>query len=335
MTGVQTCALPISVYVSENPGDTLYAVMDRKCLEYALKVSYNTQKESQPDSSQEIRTRNESEKRLISNGSFISPNNITVGFDDVGSLENVKAKLREAIVLPLRRPEIFAQSSLLKSCKGLLLFGPPGTGKTMLAKALARESGANFLSIATSTIFNKYVGESEQNTRAIFTLAARLSPCVIFIDEIDSILSSRSSGGSSEEYTRKVKNEFMSCWDGLLTDENLRVVVIGCTNRPFDLDDAVLRRFSRKLLVDLPDAEQREKILKVILRKEKLSDDVDLKAIASDTMTKGFSGSDLYNLCQAAAYMPVREIVAKEEAEPAKSNEPKMEIGRASCRERV
>ena len=195
----------------------------------------------------------------------------------------------------------------------------------MLAKALARESGANFLSIATSTIFNKYVGESEQNTRAIFTLAARLSPCVIFIDEIDSILSSCSSGGSSEEYTRKVKNEFMSCWDGLLTDENLRVVVIGCTNRPFDLDDAVLRRFSRKLLVDLPDAEQREKILKVILRKEKLSDDVDLKAIASDTMTKGFSGSDLYNLCQAAAYMPVREIVAKEEAEPAKSNEPKMD----------
>lgn len=97
-------------------------------------------------------------------------------------------------MLPLRRPEIFAQSSLLKSCKGLLLFGPPGTGKTMLAKALARESGANFLSIATSTIFNKYVGESEQNTRAIFTLAARLSPCVIFIDEIDSILSSRSSG---------------------------------------------------------------------------------------------------------------------------------------------
>lgn len=228
-------------------------------------------------------------------------------------------------MLPLRRPEIFAQSSLLKSCKGLLLFGPPGTGKTMLAKALARESGANFLSIATSTIFNKYVGESEQNTRAIFTLAARLSPCVIFIDEIDSILSSRSSGGSSEEYTRKVKNEFMSCWDGLLTDENLRVVVIGCTNRPFDLDDAVLRRFSRKLLVDLPDAEQREKILKVILRKEKLSDDVDLKVIANDSMTKGFSGSDLYNLCQAAAYMPVREIVAKEEAEPAKSNEPKMD----------
>ena len=113
----------------------------------------------------------------------------------------------------------------------------------MLAKALARESGANFLSIATSTIFNKYVGDSEQNTRAIFTLAARLSPCVIFIDEIDSLLSSRQSSDSSEEYTRKVKNEFMASWDGLMTDENLRVVVIGCTNRPFDLDDAVLRRF--------------------------------------------------------------------------------------------
>ena len=195
----------------------------------------------------------------------------------------------------------------------------------MLAKALARESGANFLSIATSTIFNKYVGDSEQNTRAIFTLAARLSPCVIFIDEIDSLLSSRQSSDSSEEYTRKVKNEFMASWDGLMTDENLRVVVIGCTNRPFDLDDAVLRRFSRKLLVDLPDAEQREKILKVILRKEKLSDDVDLKAIASDSMTKGFSGCDLYNLCQTAAYMPIREIVASEEKDPAVNQKPKMD----------
>ena len=195
----------------------------------------------------------------------------------------------------------------------------------MLAKALARESGANFLSIATSTIFNKYVGDSEQNTRAIFTLAARLSPCVIFIDEIDSLLSSRDSTGSGEEYTRKVKNEFMSSWDGLMTDENLRVVVIGCTNRPFDLDDAVLRRFSRKLLVDLPDAEQREKILKVILRKEKLSPDVDLKAIASDAMTKGFSGSDLFNLCQTAAYMPVREIIASEEKDPTTNHHPKMD----------
>lgn len=181
----------------------------------------------------------------------------------------------------------------------------------MLAKALARESGANFLSIATSTIFNKYVGESEQNTRAIFTLASRLSPCVIFIDEIDAILSARGSG-SSEEYTRKVKNEFMACWDGLATDENLRVVVVGCTNRPFDLDDAVLRRFSRKLLVDLPDVAQREKILQVILRKERLDSTVDLKQIASDAMTKGFSGSDLFNLCQAAAYFPVREIAEKE-----------------------
>ena len=242
----------------------------------------------------------------------------------MGSLENVKAKLQEAIVLPLRRPEIFAQSSLLKSCKGLLLFGPPGTGKTMLAKALARESGANFLSIATSTIFNKYVGESEQNTRAIFTLAARLSPCVIFIDEIDAILSSRHSG-NSDDYMRKVKNEFMSCWDGLTTDEHLRVVVVGCTNRPFDLDDAVLRRFSRKLLVDLPDSEQREKILRVILRKERLSEDVDLKQIASDGMTKGFSGSDLFNLCQAAAYFPVREIMEKEKMTLGAKSGPKMD----------
>ena len=124
---------------------------------------------------------------------------------------------------------------------------------------------------------------------------------------------------------REVKNEVMSSWDGLMTDENLRVVVIGCTNRPFDLDDAVLRRFSRKILVDLPDAEQREKILKVILRKEKVSADVDLKHIASDAMTKGFSGSDLYSLCQTAAYMPVRELMEKEEKELAVDRTPKMD----------
>lgn len=265
----------------------------------------------------------------------IDPDDIHTSFDDIAGIDNIKQELQDMIILPLSQPQLFISHSLFTLPKGVLLYGsiqlresgigPPGTGKTMLAKALARESGANFLSIATSTIFNKYVGDSEQNTRAIFTLAARLSPCVIFIDEIDSLLSSRESGGSNEEFTRKVKNEFMSSWDGLMTDENLRVVVIGCTNRPFDLDDAVLRRFSRKILVDLPDAEQREKILKVILRKEKVSADVDLKHIASDAMTKGFSGSDLYNLCQTAAYMPVRELMEKEEKELAVDRTPKMD----------
>ncbi|VAH92035.1 unnamed protein product [Triticum turgidum subsp. durum] len=167
----------------------------------------------------------------------------------------------------------------------------------MLAKAVATEAGANFINIS-----KKYV-------KAVFSLASKISPSVIFIDEVDSMLGRRENPGEHEAM-RKMKNEFMVNWDGLRTKDKERVLVLGATNRPFDLDEAVIRRFPRRLMVNLPDASNREKILKVILAKEELGQDTDLASLAN--MTDGYSGSDLKNLCVTAAHYPIREILEKE-----------------------
>jgi ATP-dependent 26S proteasome regulatory subunit len=258
----------------------------------------------------DIETDNDFEKRLLSD--VIPPNELGVRFDDIGALDSVKETLKELVMLPLQRPELFRKGNLTKPTKGILLFGPPGTGKTMLAKAVATESGANFINVSMASISSKWFGEAEKYARAVFTLASKIAPSVIFIDEVDSILGRRDKHGEHEAM-RKIKNEFMAMWDGLKTKEGERVLVLAATNRPFDLDDAVLRRLPRRLLVDLPDAPNRKKILKVILAKEDLAPEVDLDALAE--MTEGFSGSDLKNLCIAAAYQPIREILEKEKKE--------------------
>jgi len=216
----------------------------------------------------DIETDNDFEKRLLSD--VIPPNELKIGFDDIGALDKVKDTLKELVMLPLQRPELFRKGNLTKPCKGILLFGPPGTGKTMLAKAVATESGANFISISMASIGSKWFGEGEKYSRAVFTLASKISPCVIFIDEVDCILGRRENHGEHEAM-RKIKNELMMMWDGLKTKQNERVLVLAATNRPFDLDEAVLRRLPRRLLVDLPDVENRLKILKVILKNEDLS----------------------------------------------------------------
>jgi SpoVK/Ycf46/Vps4 family AAA+-type ATPase len=240
----------------------------------------------------------------------IPPNEVGVKFDQIGALENVKAALKELVMLPLQRPELFCKGNLTRPCKGVLLFGPPGTGKTLLAKAVATEAGANFINITGSTITSKWFGDAEKLTKALFSLARKLSPAVIFVDEVDSLLGAR--GGSSEhEATRKTRNEFMAAWDGLHSKDNERVLVLAATNRPFDLDDAVVRRLPRRILVDLPNCENRVKILRVILADEELSQGFDYGELAR--MTDGYSGSDLKNLSIAAAYRPIRELLELEE----------------------
>ncbi|GLJ26008.1 hypothetical protein SUGI_0498880 [Cryptomeria japonica] len=248
-------------------------------------------------------TENDHEKDLLSN--VIPPSEIGVSFEDVGALDQVKETLKELITIPLQRPELFSKGELLKPCKGFLLFGPPGTGKTMLAKAVATECGANFLNISMSSIASRWHGEAEKYIKAMFTLASKIAPCVIFIDEIDSML-----GKTGSEIMRSIKNEFLLNWDGLNTKEKERVIVLAATNRPFDLDEAVIRRLPRRVMISLPDAPNRAKILKKILEKEELAPGVDFEAIA--TVTEGYSGCDLKELCVIAAHIPIREFLAKE-----------------------
>ncbi|CAL9046450.1 uncharacterized protein LOC135606707 [Musa acuminata AAA Group] len=287
-------------------------ILSNESLKHGLSMlqSFQNDNKSLKKSLKDVVTENEFEKRLLAD--VIPPNDIGVTFDDIGALENVKETLKELVMLPLQRPELFCKGQLTKPCKGILLFGPPGTGKTMLAKAVATEAGANFINISMSSITSKWFGEGEKYVKAVFTLASKIAPSVIFVDEVDSMLGRRENPGEHEAM-RKMKNEFMVNWDGLRTKDKERVLVLAATNRPFDLDEAVIRRLPRRLMVNLPDALNREKILRVILSKEELAPGVDLEVFAN--MTDGYSGSDLKNLCVTAAHCPIREILEKEKKE--------------------
>ncbi|WOL00515.1 hypothetical protein Cni_G09228 [Canna indica] len=252
-------------------------------------------------------TKDEFEKNFVS--ALIPPEEIGVKFDDIGALEDVKKTLNELVSLPMRRPELFSRGNLLRPCKGVLLFGPPGTGKTLLAKALATEAGANFINITSSSLTSKWFGDAEKLTKALFSFASRLAPVIIFIDEVDSLLGAR-GGAFEHEATRRIRNEFMAAWDGLKTKDSQRILVLAATNRPFDLDDAVIRRLPRRIYVGLPDVENRTKILRVLLSQENLEPDFNFDQLAN--ATDGYSGSDLKNLCIAAAYRPVEELLEEE-----------------------
>eukprot|EP01134_Creolimax_fragrantissima_P001569 CFRG1569T1 len=248
------------------------------------------------------------EKKFKANN-LIPVGSLDVSFDSIGSLQYAKTVLKEIISLPLQRAELFEKGILRKAVSGVLLFGPPGTGKTMLAKAVAAESGANFLSFSMSDLMEMWVGQSEKHVKAVFTLARKVAPCVIFLDEVDSLFTSREQTGQSS-VRREALNEFMQEWDGLKSHGG-RVTVMAATNRPFDLDDAVIRRLPRRIMVDVPDADGRAKILNVILKDECLAEDVDQALLVKST--PGYTGSDLNNLCLAAAMRSVRDIVEEQE----------------------
>lgn len=249
------------------------------------------------------KTCNRHEKRLL--GGVIDPENLRTTFADVHVSPATIEALKTLTTLSLTRPDAFKYGVLATDkISGLLLYGPPGTGKTLLAKAVAKESGATVLEVSGSDVYDMYVGESEKNVRAIFSLAKKLSPCVVFVDEADAIFASRggSSPASPRAAHRELINQFLKEWDGM-ADTSAFVMV--ATNRPFDLDDAALRRLPRRLLVDLPAEPDRLAILRIHLAGETLDPAVDLAALARRTHL--YSGSDLKNVAVAAALAAVRE----------------------------
>ena len=233
-----------------------------------------------------------------------SPN---VHWDDIGGLEEAKQSLRESVEWPMKYADLFYHMDA-NPPKGILLYGPPGTGKTMLAKAVATESEANFISVKGPEFLSKWVGESEKAVRETFRKARQASPCIIFFDEIDSITPTRGSSSDSH-VTERVISQILTELDGL---EELRdVTVIAATNRPDIIDPALLRpgRFDRHIYVTLPDKEARKEIFRIHTKKKPLAKDVDLDKLAEKT--EGYTGSDIATLCNEAVMNAIREHINK------------------------
>jgi transitional endoplasmic reticulum ATPase len=241
-----------------------------------------------------------------------------VKWTDIGGLAEVKEELQEAIEWPLKYPEIFAYMNTSPP-KGVLLYGPPGTGKTMLAKAVANESEANFISIKGPEVLSKWVGESERAVREVFRKARQSAPTIIFFDELDSITPVRGTGLGGSQVTERVISQILTELDGL--EELKDVVVIGATNRLDIVDPALLRpgRFDRLLNVPVPDLEARKDILKINLEKKHLTDDVKIDVLAEKT--DGYSGADLAALANTTAMLVIKEHIARSKTlERAKEN---------------
>lgn len=243
----------------------------------------------------------------------VNPYEIEVTLSQIGGCERVKRDLKNRVILPLQKPHFYG-GRLLKQVKGVLLYGPPGTGKTMLAKALAKESGANFICLRPSMLQSKWYGETQKLVQATFTLAYKLQPCIIFVDEVDALLGTRKA--HEHEATTALKTEFMQLWDGMSTRKECNVCVLAATNRPYDLDEAILRRFGAQFEVGMPDMNARKEILRITLRQhnQEMPNCVEPDLLRDEQLTRlaaatdHFSGSDLYELCAAAASLPANEL---------------------------
>lgn len=236
-----------------------------------------------------------------------------VGWDDVGGLKQVKEQLVEAVEWPLTYSHLF-ESAGIRPPKGILLSGPPGCGKTLLAKAIANESGINFISVKGPALLSKYVGESERAVREVFRKAKQAAPCILFFDEMDALVPVRSAGTSDSHVSERVLSQFLAEMDGV--EELKGVLALAATNRPDMLDPALLRpgRFDEVIEIPLPDEEEREAIFRVHLRDKPLEAESDFSELASKT--EGFSGADIASVCNKAALRAVRRAVASLKRNP-------------------
>jgi len=228
-------------------------------------------------------------------------------FEDVAGLDGAKRAITEMVIWPMRRPDLFV--GLRRLAKGMLLFGPPGTGKTMIGRAIASSCDATFFAISASSLTSKWIGESEKLVRTLFAVAGHREPSIVFVDEVDSLLSQRSA--DENEASRRLKTEFLVQLEGVDSSKAAeRVLVVGATNKPHELDEAARRRFVKRFYVPLPDAAARRVLFRTLLAKNQHA----LTAAQIDddlvTRTDGFSGADCRNLCQEAAMGPVRDVGA-------------------------
>jgi len=230
-----------------------------------------------------------------------------VGWEDVGGLDEVKKRLIESVEWPLLHAEVFARAGV-RPPKGILLTGPPGCGKTLLAKAVASQTQVNFISVKGPALLSKWVGESERGVRDVFRKAKQAAPCIVFFDEIDTLVPTR--GGGDSQVTERVIGQFLAEIDGV--EELNGVLILGATNRPDMLDPALLRpgRFDLHLEIPLPELEGRKEIFRIGLRGKPLAQDISIDALASQT--EGFNGAEIQAICTRAAWSAIREAIANQ-----------------------
>ncbi len=228
--------------------------------------------------------------------------NPDITLNDVAGLEAVKRSLREAIVLPLKRPDLFTGSR--QPWRGILLHGPPGCGKTMIAKATAGDIDATFFNVSAATLVSKWMGESEKLVKRLYEVAKEKQPSIIFIDEVDSLTQSRNE--NENDAMRRVKTQLLASMEGLASNKEDRVVTIGATNVPWEIDSAFRRRFQRRIYVPLPDEEARKIIFQINSKGIELDKNIDFKKLSSKT--NEYTGSDIANICREAIMAPIREL---------------------------
>ncbi len=227
-----------------------------------------------------------------------------VKWEDVANLEEAKQALRESVILPLLRPDLFTGAR--RPWKGVLIFGPPGCGKTLIAKAVANEAGCTFFNADAASLVSKWLGESERLVKNLFASARKEQPAIVFMDEVDALTAERGADQVGGE--RRLKTQFLIEMDGMKSRKGDHIVVLGATNRPWDLDAAFRRRFERRILVPIPEFEARVRIFEIHTRGIDLAPDVDFNLLGEKT--DGYAGSDIALICREASLQPIRELDA-------------------------
>jgi vacuolar protein-sorting-associated protein 4 len=280
----------------------------QKAMEYILRVKeirgIIEPSESRPSSSAAASSEAEDEiESAIS--SVIVREKPNVKWEDVAGMESAKLALREAIILPMSRPDLFKGAR--KPWKGILMFGPPGCGKTYLCKAVASEVESTFFSVSAANLISKWLGESEKLVKELYERAVEEAPSIIFFDEVDALAGAR-GGGSENEAMRRVKTQLLQAVEGFGTGEEL-LVTVGATNTPWDIDAAMRRRFERRVYITLPTKGAREKMFQIHTRGVPLDSDVNF--IELSDYTAGYTAADIALLCREALMHPIRELDAE------------------------